>query len=511
MSSITLCAIARNEAELLPRMLASVQEFVDEMVVVDTGSTDETVAIARSFGARVIEHAFQDDFSDARNVALNAAGSRWVLVLDADEYLAEGAGAVIRRAVKRRDRSGFYLHFINHLGRGRQHVCAMARLFRSDPAIRFRYVIHEQIVDDLLIYSRRHRLPLEVLDDAIVHHDGYLKERSEARGKDERNERLFRLQVERYPDHAYSWYKFGDFLRRFEGRSEESLRALRRSASLLRGMDRRTVLELSFPAEVFALLAVDTDKAGDPRTAYQIASEGRERYGETPNLLFVIGHLEAKFGRHRAAFLAYARLRTYDRRLLAVPPEPGVTGPIAMFGMGRALAALGHPRAAHRCLQKSLQQNPEATEPRLLLARLLLERGEVNEAISNYRKILAAEPDRSSVRLRLGMLLLHAERPAEAVEELRRAADEGVQGSVVWPKLGQALMAAGELEEAYRVFSEAPEDPDSKTGILVLQLLAAGGDPSEIAELSTGAAAKWLRYLRMAGIPGATAGATSPA
>lgn len=492
--------IARDEARLLPRMLASIKGVVDEIIVVDTGSVDETPAIAAAAGARVIHHPFQDDFSDARNVALEAATSRWILVLDADEYLADGAGAIIRRAVRQGDRAGFYLHFINHLGGGRQHVCAMARLFRNHPAIRFRYVIHEQIVDDLVVYSRRKNYPLQVLDGAIVHHDGYLPERSKQRGKDKRNERLFRLQVEKYPKHAYSWYKFGDFLRRFKDRSEEALKALVRSAELLREMPSKVVKDLSFPAEVFALLAVDTDKAGDPQTASAIAQEGRRRYGDTPNLLYVIGHLLAKFGHHRASFQAYARLRTYEGRILAVPPEPGVTGPIAMFGMGRALANMGYKEAAYRCLSKSVEMNPKVTEPRLLLARILLERGAAQQAIRQYRRILELEPDNSSVRLRLGMMLLHADRPGDAVREFNQATEYGAEPAVVLPKLGQALLAQGDLDGAYRIFSKLPTDTDAQTGLLVLELLAAGGDPRAIPELTEGPAKKWLRYLQMSGL-----------
>ena len=86
-ASLSACLIVKNEAAHLPRCLASVRELVDEMVVVDTGSTDETPAIATAYGARVLAFAWRDDFSAARNFGLGQARGEWLLVLDADEAL----------------------------------------------------------------------------------------------------------------------------------------------------------------------------------------------------------------------------------------------------------------------------------------------------------------------------------------------------------------------------------------------------------------------------------------
>lgn len=102
--SITLCAISRNEEENLPRLLESVKEVVAEIVLVDTGSTDGTQDLARRYGARVIEHRWQDSFALARNAGLAEVRTPWVLVLDADEALHPGdqaalAGALVRAPV----------------------------------------------------------------------------------------------------------------------------------------------------------------------------------------------------------------------------------------------------------------------------------------------------------------------------------------------------------------------------------------------------------------------------
>ena len=85
---ISLCVIARDEATFLDGCLASVREMVDEIVVVDTGSVDHTQRVAHQRGARVCEMAWEDDFTLARNYALEQALGEWILVLDCDEMLS---------------------------------------------------------------------------------------------------------------------------------------------------------------------------------------------------------------------------------------------------------------------------------------------------------------------------------------------------------------------------------------------------------------------------------------
>jgi len=89
--SLTLVLIAKNEAAVIARCLDSAKGVASEMIVVDTGSTDDTSDIARSCGARVLNFPWCDDFSAARNAGLEAARGRWILVLDADEYLPEAS------------------------------------------------------------------------------------------------------------------------------------------------------------------------------------------------------------------------------------------------------------------------------------------------------------------------------------------------------------------------------------------------------------------------------------
>lgn len=497
---ISLCVIAKDESRVLPRMLRSVQGAVDEIIVVDTGSTDDTAEIAERFGARVLHRPFDDDFSDVRNVALAAARHPWILVLDADEVLAPGSGRHLRAAAADDRIAGAYLRFENDLGGGRSHVCGLMRFFRNDPSIRFEYVIHEQALPSIAAYAREHGLRLAQLDQVRVYHDGYLAHRREERNKDERNERLFRKQVERFPDHTYSWYKFGDFLRRFPDRRAEGVAMLERAEELLSAMPDAAARDLSFPAEVHALLALERDKLGRTEEALQTAVRGRERFGDSPNLLYVLGHLFTKARRWRDAFVAYARLRGHDGKLAAIPPEPGVTGPIAMAGLGLALRGLKHPVAAARCLEHAVALDPSRIQSQLLLGELRAEQGDVDGAVAALRAALALDPKRHAARLRIGRLLLVHGDGRGAEQELLAGLEHGLPTASAIPMIAEARIVRGDLEAAYLALSEAPGDPDCSAGMRVLEALARG-----VAACEDAASLRWLKLVRTALRPANTA------
>lgn len=497
---ISLCVIVKDEQDVLPRMLASVRGLVDEIIVVDTGSTDRTPKIALSAGAKVISEPFQDDFSAVRNRSIQEASGDWILVLDADEFLGTGAREAIRAAVEDETRCGYYLQFDNQLGGGRSHRCGILRLFRRVEGVGFDYLIHEQVVPSLARYSARSGQGVAPLPAAIVHHDGYMEARYEAKGKAERNRRLFRRQIERYPDHIYSWYKYGDFLRRFDAESDrkEADVALQKAAQLLRAADPTEARRLSFSNEVFALLAVDADKRGDSADALKLAKEGLERFGASPNLLFVLGHLLAKFGHHRDSLRVHARLRQFDGKMVPIPAEPGVTGTTAFLGMGRALLNLQHAGAARRCFELSVREEPGAVEPRLALARMALDRGDAGMAQDLYEEVVAIDPRHVGGHLRLATLRMMLGDPHGAQENLLAALDLEADPRLVGPMLGQARLASGDLDGAYRVFAETPDQPEARLGMRVLAAIASGKDP--LVEVRGPTAALWTSLMRQSGV-----------
>ena len=149
---ISACVIAKNEAENLPRWLASMRVFADERIVVDTGSTDATAEIARAGGAKVFHFAWINDFAAAKNFALDQACGDWVVFTDADEYFTEESVSRVRPLIEeysqKKNFDGFIVHLVNidmDTGALLGTSADVQRIFRRAPHIRFVGSIHEHV------------------------------------------------------------------------------------------------------------------------------------------------------------------------------------------------------------------------------------------------------------------------------------------------------------------------------------------------------------------------------
>lgn len=213
---LALVIIVRDEARSIARCLASARPWVDEMVVLDTGSHDATPRLAADAGATVHHTVWDDDFAAARNAALARSDARWRLVLDADEWLEAGSGELLRDACTGADFVG--LIEVASLLDGAGGSASSGWLPRLLPTgVRYSGRIHEQPETDL----PRRRLPVR------VGHDGYLAE--QLRGKQGRNERLLRRALSERPDDAYLEYQLGKDLE-LQGRFAEASAQYARAA-----------------------------------------------------------------------------------------------------------------------------------------------------------------------------------------------------------------------------------------------------------------------------------------
>ncbi len=186
---LSLCMIVKDEEDMLDGCLAPLQGVVDEMIVVDTGSTDRTVEIAETHGAKVIHFPWNGSFADARNVSINAATGDWVIYLDADEHMDADDAKQLRDLIGRTWREGFYLAETNYTGgeeAGSATTHMALRLWRNRPQYRFEGRIHEQKTQSMPMY-----LPERFEHTAIrVVHYGYLTQRIRSREKSQRNIQL---------------------------------------------------------------------------------------------------------------------------------------------------------------------------------------------------------------------------------------------------------------------------------------------------------------------------------
>ena len=211
--SVAAAILVKNEARSILRCLQSISMAVDEIVVIDTGSTDGTIDIVNNFShpnLQLIAHEWQDDFAEARNVGLAAIASDWVIWLDADEYLHEEDVAVVREA------AGLYASLnealilrpvvVNLLANHQTSTSYdTSRMFPTHAGLRFWGRIHEQIGSASGDATRFLRPAVRIR----LYHDGYLPEIAAQKGKQQRNLRLLEKMVQDTPDDPAAWLFYG--------------------------------------------------------------------------------------------------------------------------------------------------------------------------------------------------------------------------------------------------------------------------------------------------------------
>jgi len=220
MPSLSLAMIVRDESKFLDGCLESVRGLVGEIVVVDTGSTDDTPAIARRHGAAVYSVPWREDFAAARNASLGHCTGDWILVLDADERFAAGQEGQLRACMADPHAAAFsiLIRCPHTMPTGRSlQIMPYARLFRRDARVRFEGTVHEQISPSIERTGGR-ILPSTLL----IEHLGYDQGEDVLRRKAERNLPLLRKRLARDPDDAYAAYQIGNtetmFMRYAEAR-----------------------------------------------------------------------------------------------------------------------------------------------------------------------------------------------------------------------------------------------------------------------------------------------------
>ncbi len=151
--TISLCMIVKNEEKYLERCLKSVEGVVDEIIIVDTGSTDQTTKISEKFGAKILEYQWNDDFSSARNYSLKNAKCDWILVLDADEELDSQSKDKLREAINYDTGIVNFLYIIEELNALKLQY-PQARLFRNHAGIEYNYPVMENIYKSIDKYTQ---------------------------------------------------------------------------------------------------------------------------------------------------------------------------------------------------------------------------------------------------------------------------------------------------------------------------------------------------------------------
>lgn len=307
--SLSLCMIVKNEAHNLSQYLPSVIPGVDEAIIVDTGSTDDTKDIARSLGAKVYDFPWRDDFAAARNEALRHAQGEWILVLDADEEIDEESLKKLKIILKYTDYAGFMLPIHSPLDTEGHNILTsyLVRVFRNHPDIRFQRRVHEVAERSLFASGKK----VGRLFDIVIHHHGYQKEKETSAKVQERNYRLL-LQALRDDPHDV------DILN-YLGKTHLARGETKIARAIFENVIRKS------PQFNFAVLNAYLELGwihhldGDEDKALEYFEYLREKDPHLPDVYYFMGKVYEAQGRYEEALSALEKTLTVDHRRSVSP------------------------------------------------------------------------------------------------------------------------------------------------------------------------------------------------
>jgi|YNPMSStandDraft_2_1061718.scaffolds.fasta_scaffold14086_2 glycosyltransferase involved in cell wall biosynthesis len=207
---LSLCMIVKNEEHCLQKCLDSAKPVADEIIIVDTGSSDRTIKIAKRATSKVYHFPWCDDFSQARNYSLSKASGQWILVLDADEVLLKPAIPLIRQIVNQQNNIIAVNLLRQEIGENQVPYSWVCRLFRNRNDLRFSGIYHEQI-DQALMQIRQLETHWQIanLEQPAILHGGYTSAEIHQTDKYHFAERLMLKHLQLNPEDVYIKNKLG--------------------------------------------------------------------------------------------------------------------------------------------------------------------------------------------------------------------------------------------------------------------------------------------------------------
>ncbi|TWT43066.1 SPBc2 prophage-derived glycosyltransferase SunS [Thalassoglobus neptunius] len=498
---LSACLIVRNNESTIHPCLESLVRWVDEIVVVDTGSTDATPEICRAYGARVYHWPWRDDFAAARNESLKYAFGEWIFWMDSDDTLPWECGEELRRLVDGEHRENVlgYIMQVHCPGSEPTDVTIVdhVKLIRNRPDLNFEFRIHEQILPAI----RRAGGEVEWTDIYVVH-SGATKDPSGRAKKLDRDYKLLHLELQEKPNHPFTLFNLG-MTYADDGKHEQAIAYLNHSIDLSR-------TEESHLRKAYSLLVRSLSAVDNHREALEQCDIGLQMYQGDKELLFRKAMLLRDLGQLERAVDVYHQIlrESDDRHFQSV--DIGIADFKARHNLAVIYEELGTLEQAQNEWWNLVEAHPDYESGWKGLAILLIR----NQDYESMRQVVNALSDRhfdvensqyrndglkaiaAVVKARLSMSdgdmdrarsqlehatslspndcwiyneychFLFGNDPAAAVEHLSKLASMTPDDGAVLHNLGVVCIQVGELDRAISALKKSlklrPNSPDTE-------------------------------------------------
>lgn len=500
--TISLCMIVKNEERVLDACLESAAKHFDQVIVVDTGSTDSTPDICRRHNVDLRFYAWTDSFSDARNQSMIGATGDWIMWIDADDTVPLETIHVIKRAIANAspDEIAFVVpvRFLEEQGHGTlvDHV----KVFRNLPGLQWELRIHEQILPSLRRVAeaagipdggRITRLPAEVL------HSGYDNSDEGQARKRLRDEKLLKLDLKEHPDHPFVLFNIG-MTAHFTGDHPDAVKWLKKCIS-------RSQPNQSHVRKAYALCGASLRQLNRDKEARAILTKGLSELPEDPEIMFHLAQMAFAAGSSKEAIELYERVLAVDISGMLTSLDPGILGYKTRHNLALAYLAEENYASARGQWIEAIEQgnrpdmafflfdaavaNGDLPTAKQMLTWVTRRLGQGEswanmtirlaelvgiDPMPQLASVLVAEPGNVGVRKVYATHLLHTDRAEEAVAHLDRLQHEGVPDGAFF--LGALAEQMGETRKALAWYKRAAElNPEhEETKLRILRLTSEG-------------------------------------
>ena len=454
-ATISACMIVKNEETLLPGCLDSIRDWVDEIVLVDTGSSDTTVAIGQSYGARVFHQTWEGDFSKHRNYSIEQATGDWIFIIDADERFDRKDIPAVLDIVNDERHQAISINVYNLYGSVDHKLTAInsIRFFRRSLGLRYEGIVHNSLRVKPGVAITRAPFALE--------HLGYDLSPERMKAKFERSHELLLKQVRENPDYAYAWFNLAQLYR---GRLAENpaefgpkvIECAQKVIALIGpdDRDRRHFYVMAHDQIAWVHFVL-----GDYDEAAHWMEKALVLKPDYLDPLMLRAHLFARRHQFEPALQAYQDyLRAqaaYDENretaaYILYHPDSKAT---AYFGMGCIAELLGRLDEAEKYYETTLRHNPHYLQANLHLGRLYLQQGNLSAAQRCFERQLDSRQPTAEAALGLAQVAVRQGEPEQAEQHLQRALEMAPESPEVLAHIGRYYQERGEAENAAAVYS----------------------------------------------------------
>lgn len=455
--SISACMIVKDEEKLLPGCLDSIRDWVDEIIIVDTGSTDRTIEIAKTYGAKVYHQAWEGNFSKHRNHSMEQATSDWIFIIDADERMFSQDVPLIYKILGEDKYPIISINVYNVYGKNEQTVTFLpsVRFFKRQLEMRYSGIVHNRLEypDNVAIARTQIRLK----------HLGYDLSKPEMAKKFQRSKLLLEKQLEENPDNAFALFNYAQLLRG-DGDSfplQHAEKIIECAARAVKITDTDNIHDRSVHLMCLDQIAWTRFHQKDYESAIEHCERALKIRPDYLDPLLLLGHIYSQLKDLPRAAKHYNRYletqASYDPtaetdNLILVHLKSRAT---AYYGLGVVAELQAEFESAVRYLNEAIKAHPGYLNCNTILGRLALVRDNFVEAKTYFQNQI--DHGQTDVESLLGLAQIAGneasiDTAAEFFEQAVKLAPDDPDALV---KYGQFCLANGLTEKAEDLFQSA--------------------------------------------------------